>query len=144
MSAFAGDGAVVDGVDRTIVVTGQAAGALAVMLPLGRGSLDIVDRTDLRTLATLDTDIGVDHELLVRNHPFVEIAANDIGVESGGGTLFQRNDALPTILDDGNNLCQLLAGVGYLAGSLLLRICVHERQADIRLGHDDRIECFCT
>ena len=88
LPAFAGDTTVIDGMDGTIVVTGEAAGTLAVMEPLGRGSLDIIDRADLRTLATLDADIGIDHELLVRNHPFVEITANDIGIEARGGSLF--------------------------------------------------------
>ena len=95
LPAFAGDAAVVDGVDGTVVVTGETTGALAVMEPLGRGALDIVDRADLRTLATLDADIGIDHEFLVRNHLFVEVTAYDIGIKPGGGTLFQRHNTLP-------------------------------------------------
>lgn len=89
LSTAAGNGTVVDGVDGAVVVTGEATGALAVVEPFGRGASDIVDRTDLRTLATLDADIGIDHELPVRYHPLVEIAAYDIGVEAWGGALLQ-------------------------------------------------------
>ena len=89
LSAFAGNGTIVDGMDGTIVVTGKTAGTLTVVEPLGRGALDIINRTDLRALATLDTDIGIDHKLLVSNHPLVEIATDDIGIESWGGTLLK-------------------------------------------------------
>ena len=99
LPALSGDTAVVDGMDGTIVVTGEAAGTLAVMEPYGGRTLDIIDRTDLRTLATLDADIGIDHELLVSNHPLVEIAADDIGIESWGGSLLQRHHTLPTVLN---------------------------------------------
>ena len=104
LPAFAGDTAVVDGVYRTIVVTGKTAGTLAVMKPSGRRTLDIVDRTDLRTLATLDAGVGINHELLVSNHPFVEIATDHIGIKSWRCTLFQRHDALPAVLDGCDNL----------------------------------------
>ena len=73
LSTATGDVAVVDGVDGTVVVTGEATGALAVMEPLGWGASDIVDRTDLRTFATLDADISIDHELLVRYHPLEKV-----------------------------------------------------------------------
>ena len=89
LSTFAGDATIVDGVDRTMMVTGKTTSALAVMEPYGGRTLDIIDRTDLRTLATLDTDIGIDHKLLVSNHPLVEIATDDIGIESWGGTLLK-------------------------------------------------------
>ena len=99
LATFAGDTTIVDGVDRTVVVTGKTTSALAVMEPYGGRTLDIIDRTDLRTLATLDTDIGIDHKLLVSNHPLVEIAADDIGIESWGGSLLQRHHTLPTVLN---------------------------------------------
>ena len=103
LPASAGDGTVVDGVDRTVMVAGQTTGTLAVMEPLGRGTLDVVYRTDFCALATMDTDIRIDHKLLVGNHPLVEITANDIGIESWGGTLFQGNDTFPTVLDSGDD-----------------------------------------
>ena len=99
LSAFAGDGAVVDGVDRAVMVTGETTGTTAVMEPLGRSALNIIDRTDLRTLATLNAEIGIDHELLIRNHPFVEITSDDIGIESWRGTFLQRYDTLPAIFN---------------------------------------------
>ncbi len=140
LPAFTGDTAVVDGVYGTMVVTGETAGTLAVMEPLGRRTLDIVDRTDLHTLATLDADIGINHELLVSNHPFVEIATDDIGIKSRGCTLLQRHNTLPAVSDGSDNLGQLSTGVGNLRSLFLLGIRIHERQADIRLGHDDGVE----
>ena len=140
LSTLAGDGAVVDGVYRTMVVTGQATGTPAVMEPLGRSALDVVDGTDLRTLAALDAEIGIYRELPVRNHPLVEIAADDIGIEPWGGALLQRHDTLASVLDGGDDFRQLPLGIGNLTGSLLLTIRVHERQADIRLGHDDGVK----
>ena len=127
LSTAAGDGTVVDGVDGTVVVTGEATGALAVVEPFWRGASNIVDRTDLRTLATLDADISIDHELPVCYHPLVEIAAYDIGVEARGGALLQGYDTLSAILDGSDDSRQLLSGMGKLAGSLLFCIRVHER-----------------
>ena len=75
LSTAAGDGAVVDGMNRTVVVTGETTGAFAVVEPFGRSASDIVNRTDFRTLATFDTHIIIDHELPVSYHPLVEIAA---------------------------------------------------------------------
>ena len=140
LSTAAGDGTVVDGVDGTMVVTGKATGTFAVVEPVGGSASDIVHRTDFCAFATFDADIGVDHKLFVRNHPLVEIAAYDIGVEAWGGALLQGYDTPPAILDDGDDPGQLLSGVGDLTGCLFLSIRVHERQTDIRLGHDDRIE----
>ena len=75
LSTAAGDGAVVDGMNRTVVVTGETTGAFAVVEPFGRSASDIVNRTDFRTLATFDTHIIINHELPVSYHPLVEIAA---------------------------------------------------------------------
>ena len=60
------------------MVAGQTTGASVVVLPHGRCSDDIVDRTHLLALAALDTDISIDSEFLVGDHPFVEIAADDV------------------------------------------------------------------
>ena len=71
----------------TIMITGQTTGTLSVMLPYGRCTLYIIYRAHLGTLATLDTDILIHREFLVRNHPLVEVSANNVGVESGSGPL---------------------------------------------------------
>lgn len=127
LSTAAGDGTVVDGVDGTMVVTGKATGTFAVVEPVGGSAGDIVYRTDFCAFATFDADIGVDHKLFVRNHPLVEIAAYDIGVEARGGALLQGYDTLSAILDGSDDSRQLLFGMGKLAGSLLFCIRVHER-----------------
>ena len=86
LSAFAGNGTIVDGVDRTMVVTGKTAGTLTIVEPLGRGALDIIDRTDFGTLAAFDADISIDREFPIGYHPFVKVATYDIGVKPRSGT----------------------------------------------------------
>ena len=103
LSAFAGDTAIVDSVDGTVVIASQTAGAPPVVKPLRRSAFDIVDRTDLGTPSAPGTYVLVDRELAVGNHPFVEITADDVRIEAGSGSPFQFNGAslaVPHNLDD--------------------------------------------
>ena len=104
LPAFAGDTAVIDGVYWTMVVTGETAGTQTVMEPLGWCTLDIVDRTDLRTLTAMNARIGINYELLVSNHSLIKIATDNIGIKSWSSTFFQRHDAFAAVLNGSDNL----------------------------------------
>jgi hypothetical protein len=75
---LSGDAAVVDGMYGAVMITGQTRGTLSTMQPSGRCTYYIIHRTDLRALATLDTDICIHRELLVGYHLLIEIAANHV------------------------------------------------------------------
>ena len=78
LQSTTGDPAVVDGVDRTMVITGQTTGAAPVVQPLGWRADDVVDRTYRHAFAATDTDVRIDCKLTVCDHPLVEIAADDV------------------------------------------------------------------
>lgn len=68
---------------RTMMIAGQTAGAVAIVSPLWQrtfSSDDVRRGTYFRTSSASYAAI-VHAEGYVRNHPFVEIAANDIRIE---------------------------------------------------------------
>jgi hypothetical protein len=142
LSSGTGDFTIVDGVDGTMVIAGQTTGAAALMEPGRRRACDIVHRTDLGALSTTDAHIIIHHELAVCNHVFVEIATNDIRVESGSGAFLQLLDTTFAVSDDRNDMAQLMPGILNLPGFFLHGVCVHKRQTDVRLGHNHRKDCL--
>ena len=89
------------------MIAGQTTSTPSIVNPRGRCSFNIIHRTNLRTLATLDTDILINAKLLICNHPLIKIAADDIGIESGSGSFLQFLDTtMPFLyhLDDMGHL----------------------------------------
>ncbi len=125
------------------MVASQTTSTPSVVKPRGRCSFDIINRTDLLTLAALDTNVIVNGKLLIRNHLLVEIPADDVRIESGGGTFFQFLDTTTPFLDHLDDMGYLLCCQFYLHSLLLLGIGLHERQTNITLRHDDREKCLC-
>ena len=79
LSAFAGDLAVVDGVDGTMVIAAETTCAAVIIFPFGRfAKYDVTDRAYLRTFATVDADVGIDGKFLVGDHEAVEICSDDV------------------------------------------------------------------
>ena len=126
----------------TMMIAGQTTGTPSVVNPRGRCSFDIIHGTDLGALAALDTHILVDSKLLIRDHPFVEVTADDVGVESGSGSLFQFLDASATFLNHLDDMWQLLRRQLYLHGFLLLSVGLHKGQADVTLRHNHGKLCL--
>ena len=62
----------------TVVITRQTRGTLPSMQPFGRCTFNIVYRAHLQALAASDTDVGIHRELLVCDHPLVEVTADDV------------------------------------------------------------------
>ena len=120
----------------TMVITGQTTSTPSVVNPRRRCSFDIIHGTDLGAFAALDTHIFIDSEFPVCNHPLIEVSADDVGLESGCGSLFQFLDASTPFLDHLNDMGQLQLRQFYLHRFLLLGICLHKRQTDIALGHN--------
>jgi hypothetical protein len=108
--AFPGDAAIVDGMLRTIMIASKTAGAPSVVKPLGRCTCYIVDRAYPLAFATMRTTVCIDGELLVGNHVFVKILADDIGEEAGRGTLVEFCYAAPAVSYDAGYVLRLSAG----------------------------------
>ena len=118
------------------MIAGQATSTPSVVNPRGRCSFDIIHRTDLGTFSALDTHILIDGKLLIRDHPLIEVTTDDVGIESGSGTLFQFLDAPTPFLDHLDDMRHLQPRQLYLHRLLFFRICLHKRQTDVTLGHD--------
>ena len=79
LSAFAGDLAVVDGVDGTMVIAAETTCAAVIIFPFGCFvKLYVADGTHLQTFATVDADVGIDGKFLVGDHEAVEICSDDV------------------------------------------------------------------
>ena len=79
LSTFAGDLAVVDGVDGTMVIAAETTCAAVIIFPFGCFvKLYVADGTHLRTFATVDADVGIDGKFLVGDHEAVEICSDDV------------------------------------------------------------------
>ena len=70
------------------------------MNPLGRCTFYIVHRADFRALAAVGAHILVYRELLVRHHPFVEVFADDVRIESGSGSFVEFLNTPFTVFDN--------------------------------------------
>lgn len=82
LSAFTGDVAIVDGMNGTVMIAGEAAGAVAVAAPYGEfvgAEGDVACWTDFGAQTAVKADIGVNTERLIGNHEAVEEAADDVG-----------------------------------------------------------------
>ena len=139
----AGDAAIVDGVGGAVVVAGEATGTAAIVEPGRRGASDVIHRTDLSAFATLDAAVRINLELAVCDHATVEIGSQHVRIEARGGSMFQFLNAPFAIPDDGDDMGSLSLGVLNLPGFFLWRVCIHKRQADIALWHDDGEERLC-
>lgn len=134
--------AIIDGMNRAVMIARQAHRTLVVVLPDGRCSVDIFDRTYCRATATASADVRVDSKLLVSNHLAIEVAADDVGIESGSGAALQFYDAALAVFDDSADVCELPTGILHFFCYALVAVGMHERQTDIRLWHDDRELCL--
>jgi len=133
----AGDAAIVDGVGGAVVIAGEAADTAVVVEP-GRGcASDVIHRTDLGAFATMDAEFRIYLELTVCDHAFVEVCPQHVGVEARGSTMFQFLNAPFAIPEDRDDVGCLSLGVLNLPGFFLWLVCVHKRQTDIALWHDD-------
>ena len=140
LSSFARDLPVVDGVDGAVVVAAEAAGAASVMLPAGRfleGNL--AHGTFLGAASAVDADIGVDGEFLVGNHIPVEIGTDDMAECPGRQTPLQAAVARLAVDDNLDEFVKVVPGLLRLLAFALRRVRVHERQADVAFGHDERL-----
>jgi hypothetical protein len=138
-----GDASIVDSMGGAVMIAGETTGTTAIMEPGRRCARDVVDRTDLSTFATSDAGIGINHELAISNHVLVEVCPQHIGVEARGGSTLEFLYATFAVPDDGNDVGCLSLGILNLPGFLLWCVCIHKRQADITLRHDNREECLC-
>ena len=75
--------AIVDGMFGTVVVTGKAAGAAVVMLPMWKVvcESDVSNGAHLGAKPATDAIVGIHGELVVGDHLLVEESAYNIGEE---------------------------------------------------------------
>lgn len=129
-----------NGACRTVVIAGETSQTTVGMPPLGqlaRLVFDIVHRTHLRTLATAQASLGRNAERFVGDEMPEEETAQQAGVQSGPLALGEHPRALVPFYIY-KELLQSLGGCLFFHAFTLGRVNIHERQSDIRLGHDER------
>ena len=95
-------------------------------------------RTRLLTFPAVDTHIGIHRELLVGDHPCVEIGTNHVAERPGCQSSLCVYLARLPFLNQFDVAVEVLTRLADLLPFTLWRVGVHKRQADIRLGHDER------
>ena len=79
LSAPTCDFPIVDGMDRTVMITAETACATAFMLPVRNILiLDVAYRALLGATTTVNTYVAVNGELLVTNHETVKVGTDDM------------------------------------------------------------------
>ena len=101
LPALAGDVAVIDGMLRTVVITGQTVGTRTVVMPLRQpvNKGDIAYWARLLAASTVYAAISIDGELPVTDHVRVEVSTKDM--REGPWSESAANVALVTgVFDD--------------------------------------------
>lgn len=123
-----------------IVIASHACEAIAIMQP-GRMSvrnLEVIDRTNLSTLATANTFIGVDLKELVVDKMTVEKCAEDTAVETRCGPPLNVHANGAAVENNIAELLQNAISLHLLLSLAEVRIDIHKRQTDIDVRHNDR------
>ena len=80
LSAAAGNLAVVDGMDRTVMIAAETTGTAAVVFPCRLAVFhdDVADGTSFFAAPAVGAGVGIDRELPVGNHVAVEVGTDDV------------------------------------------------------------------
>ena len=121
------------------MIAAETTRTAAIIFPLGHlVEFDIVRRTCLGTQAAMQADVSIDRELIVGNHEAVEVGTDDVAEcprsQSRMGMRLARNP----IDNHFRILLKLLGGLGNFLFLALGGVGVHEGQAYVALGHDER------
>ena len=102
LSATAGDLAVVDGVDRTMMIAAETTGTAAIIFPCGQSLLqnDVADGTCFLATPAVGADIGIEHEFPVGNHEAVEVGTDDVTEGPRGESELQLTIARLPLFND--------------------------------------------
>lgn len=92
----------------------------------------------------MDTDIGIDGELLVRNHEAVEVGTDDVAERPRRKTQRQLTVTTLTADNDLNKILQFSLRQLLLLTFAFRGISVHKRQADVTLRHRQRLAALQT
>ena len=119
-----------DGVLRTVVITGETSETILVVKPLWESSMatfDVTYRAYVGANAAFHAAIFLHMESLVGNEHVLEESSHYLGEEPRDRTLHQSADTLLAIVYLLACHCQLLCSLLFLANFTLLGIYIHER-----------------
>lgn len=124
----------------TVVIAGQAVGAQPSVLPCRQSLLNdnVVRRAHLLAFAAMNAEVGINCEFPVTYHVGIEKGTNNVTEGPWCGSTGGVALALLPLVNHFSIHFQLLRGMLCLFAFALLTVGVHEWQADIRFGHDER------
>ena len=130
-----------DGVMRTMMVTGETGETILVVEPLGDGamaSLDISNRTNVGADAALRAAGFVYMESLVCNENVFKETAHYLGEEPWNGAFYQSADIFLSVEYFLTSYSEFLGGLLFLTILSPFGINVHKGESYIRFWHDER------
>lgn len=129
-----------DGFLRAIVITSHAGHATACMKPFGMAvtNHDIVYRAMLLAKATAYALVGIHLKTLVCNEIPVKELSEDAAVETWHSSSVYRHTDRSVLCHDVGKFKDNASCIHLLFRLAEVCVYVHERQTDVRLGHDDR------
>lgn len=130
----------IDGMMRTMVITGETSKARTIVLPLWfipQASKDVLRGTDIRADATLDAQPTVHNELFIGDKMLLEEAAKKPGVDTR--PMPDDEVAGRSVVDDiVYIITQFGSSLVFLFLLLFSIVDIKKRQSEIRLWHDER------
>ena len=128
LPAFTGNIAVIDGVLRTVMITGQTIGTRTIVMPLRQpvNKGDIAYRTRLLTTATVNAAVSVNGELPVTYHLRVEVSAKDMREGPWSESAADMTLVTGMFDDEFRILLQVRCRLFYFFTLAGWRICIHK------------------
>ena len=140
LSAATGDLSVVDGVNGTVVVAAETAGTAAVVLPGGcTVERDVAHGTFFGASSAVGANVAVDSKLPVGYHETVEVGADHVGECPGHQSQLELTVASLPSFHHFHKPLQVFLCLSNLGTFALGLVGIHKRQADVALGHDERL-----
>lgn len=122
------------------MIAAETTRAAAIIFPFRRVvEDDVTHRAHLRAQAAMQAHVGIDREFPVGYHVAVEVGTDDVAERPRRQS--QRQSAVPRLsfLYHLNIYIQVLPGLLLLRVFALRAVSVHEGQADVALGHRERL-----
>lgn len=144
LSTLTSDVPVVDGMDRTMMITGQTGHACAVVLPyrnpirIPGSHADVTDRTAFCAQSAMDALSGFNCEFLVIDQKSLEKSSDDMGKDPWHVPLDDSAKACLAVLYPLSEILDVGKGTLFFVSFLLWEVDVHKRKADITLWHYQR------
>lgn len=143
LATLTSDVSVVDGMDGTMMITGQTGHACTFVLPYRNlmriGShADVSDRTLIGTPSAMDALPVIYHELSVADQMSLEKGSDDMGKDPWHMPLDDSAEARLAVLYPLSENLDVGKGLLFFVSFLFRKVDMHKRKADITFRHDQR------